>query len=356
MFEIGFTRDFLKPDGSIGIGDIGLGLLEGRPAFHYEFLAENATVLRPEQIAQYDALAVLAPRVTAETLAGADRLTLIARYGVGYDSIDVTACTEHGVALTITPDGVRKPVASAVATFILALAHRVFDQDRAIRVGEGWSRKLDLMGYGLTGKKLGLIGLGNIGSEVIRLMAPFGMEPIAHDPYLAPARAAELGVKLVELETLLAAADFVVVLCALTPETRHLLNADRLSLIKPTSFVINAARGPIIDQVALTRALVDRRIRGAALDVFEQEPIDPNDPLLALDNVIVTPHAMAWTDEWATITGKSAMESVFAIAAGNVPKYVVNKDVVNNPIFQDKLRRYREGSGSGSVSGNGKGQ
>ena len=343
MFRIGFTRDFLKPDGSIGIGDIGLGMLEGRPAFQYEFLPEDTREIRADQITEYDALAVLAPRITAATLAGAERLALIARYGVGYDSVDVAACTERGVALTITPDGVRRPVATTVATFILSLSHRIFEQDRAIRAGEGWTRKLDLMGYGLTGKKLGLIGLGNIGSEVIRLMAPFEMVPIAFDPYIDPAKASDLGVKLVDLDTLLTSADYVVVLCALTAETRHLLNAERLAMIKPTSFVINAARGPIIDQAALTRVLVDRRIRGAALDVFEQEPIDPNDPLLTLDNVIVTPHALAWTDEWATITGKSAMESVFAIAAGNVPKYLVNKDVVNVPAFQEKLRRYREG-------------
>jgi phosphoglycerate dehydrogenase-like enzyme len=343
MFRIGLTRDFLNPDGTIGVGDIGLDALQGKPGVTHEFLAENTPELRADQIRGYDALAVLAPRVSAATLEGADRLAVIARYGVGYDSVDVPACTACGVALTITPDGVRRPVATGVMTFVLALAHRVFDQDRAIRAGEGWSRKLELMGYGLTGKRLGLIGLGNIGSEVARLAKPFDLQPIACDPYVAPERAAELGVPLVDLETLLATADFVVVVCALTPETRHMLNAERLALMKPTAFLINTARGPVVDQVALTAALREGRIRGAALDVFEQEPIDPNDPILALDNVIATPHALAWTDEWAYITGRSAIDSMLAIAAGSVPKYLVNKEVINVPAFQEKLRRYRNG-------------
>jgi D-3-phosphoglycerate dehydrogenase len=343
MFRVGLTRDFLSPDGSLGFGDIGLSLLDGKQSISYEFLAENARELSADQIRNYEALAVLAPRINAATLEGADHLAVIARYGVGYDSVDVGACTKHGVALTITPDGVRRPVAAVVMTFLLALTHRLFDQDRALRAGEGWSRKLELMGFGLTGKKLGLIGLGNIGSEVVRLAAPFDLKPIAHDPYVDPARAVELGVELVDLDTLLSTADFVVVLCTFTPETHHLLNAERLGLMKPSAFLINTARGPIVDQLALTNALSERRIRGAALDVFEQEPVDPNDPLFALDNVIVTPHALCWTDEWAYITGRSAMESILAIASGNVPKYVVNKEVVDIPAFQEKLQRFRDG-------------
>jgi D-3-phosphoglycerate dehydrogenase len=116
--------------------------------------------------------------------------------------------------------------------------------------------------------------------------------------------------------------------------------------MKPTAFLINTARGPIVDQAALTSALTERRIRGAALDVYEQEPIDPGDPLLKLENVIVTPHALCWTDEWAYITGRSAMESILAIASGNVPKYVVNKNVVEVPAFQQKLARFRNEQGA----------
>jgi phosphoglycerate dehydrogenase-like enzyme len=339
-FRIGLTRDFLRPDGTVAFGDIGLGMLEGQPGIEFDYLADNAVELGPDQVRGYDALAVLAPRVSAKTLEGADRLAIVARYGVGYDTIDVPACTAKGVALTITPDAVRRTVATVVMTYVLSLSHRLLEQDRATRAGEGWSRKLDLMGYGLIGKKLGLIGLGNIGSEVVKLARPFDLVPIASDPYVHPDRAAELGVELVDLETLLRTADYVVVLCALTPETRGMLSAGRLALMKPTAFLINAARGPIVDQRALYEALRDRRIRGAGLDVFEQEPIDPADPILALDNVTVSPHALAWTDEWAYASGQSAIRNMLAVAAGQNPTYVVNREVLESPLFQDKLRRY----------------
>jgi phosphoglycerate dehydrogenase-like enzyme len=262
---------------------------------------------------------------------------------VGYDSIDVEACTRAGVALTITPDGVRRPVAVAVLTFLLALSHKLTVKDRLIREGR-WADKLDHMGMGLTGRTLGLIGLGNIGREVFRLTAPLAMRHLAADPYVKPADAAGSGVELVDLETLLRDSDFVVVMCALTERTRHLLNAPRLALMKPTAYLINMARGPIVDQAALTKVLQERRIAGAGLDVFEQEPISPDDPLLKLDNVILAPHALCWTDECFAGIGKSAVESILDVAAGRVPRNVVNQAVLQSPAVQEKLRRYAAGS------------
>ena len=157
-----------------------------------------------------------------------------------------------------------------------------------------------------------------------------------------PAKAAALNVSLVPLETLFETADYVVVTCALTPETRGMVNADRIGRMKPTAFLINVARGPIVNQSALYDALVNRRIRAAALDVFEQEPINPAEPILKLDNVIVTPHAIGWTDEWARLTGESAMTGVLAVARGEAPDFIINTDVVENPKFQAKLRAYGE--------------
>jgi len=307
-FRIGFTRDFLKPDGSIGVGDIGLDLLEGRTDVEWEFLPENNRVLTADELRPYDALAMLGPRLTADSLDGNDRLAIVARYGVGYDTVDVPACTAHGIA------------------------------------GEGWTRKLDLIGAGLQGRKLGLIGIGNVGSEVAKLAAPFGLDIMAVDPYATPARAAAINATLVDLDTLLMQADYVVILCALTDETRGMIDASKLTLMKKTAYLINIARGPIVDQKALYEALVAGQIRGAALDVFEQEPADPDEPLFKLDNVIVTPHAMCWTDEWAHITGQSAVGGILAVAAGEAPGYVVNNEVLDSPAFIAKLARYAEGS------------
>lgn len=339
-FRVGLTRDFLKPDGSIGWGDIRLDLLDADPAVEWEFMPASSAELTPAEIAGYDGLIVLGPRVTAATLAGSERLALVSRFGVGYDNVDVAACTEHGVLLSITPDGVRRPMATIVLTYILALSHRLLQKDRLTRQGR-WAEKFDLMGTGITGKTVGIIGLGNIGREVVKLAAPLEMRFIAADPNVDPAQAAEIGVELVDLETLLATADFVVVLCALTPETHHLINAERLALMKPTAFLINVARGPIVDEVALTEALRQGAIAGAGLDVFEQEPVDPANPILTLDNVIVSPHALCWTYELSRRSGGSIARAVLAMAHGEPPEFVVNRDAIETPLVQAKLRRFQ---------------
>lgn len=328
-FRVGVTRDFLKPDGTLGFGDVGLSMLE-QGGLAWEFMPEPTTELRPEQLAGYDALLLLAPRLTPASLVGVERLKLVARFGVGYDSVDVPACTQHGVLLTITPDGVRRPVAVATLTFLLALAGKLFTKDRLTREGR-WAEKLDHMGTGLTGRTLGVIGLGNIGREVFRLAAPLGMRHIGYDPYLDRAAAAQHEIEWLPLDDLMREADFVCVCCNLNEQTHHLINAARLALMKPTAYVINVARGPIVDQQALTAALRERRIAGAGLDVFEQEPIDPADPLLTLDNVVLAPHALCWTDECFVGIGRSACQSILDVAAGRVPQHVVNREALAHP-------------------------
>jgi len=337
-FRVGLTRDFLKPDGSLGFGDIGLDALDEQPGLAWEFLPESHIELPRAVADEYDALLVLGPKVTTATVAGCQRLALVARFGVGYDNVDVPACTAAGVMLTITPDGVRRPVASSVLAFLLALAHKLPIKDRLTRAGR-WHERLDYMGLGLTGKTLGVIGLGNIGREVFRLAAPLEMRHVGHDPHVTPAAAAAAGIRWLALDELLASADFVVVCCALTTETHHLLDARRLALMQPASYLINVARGPIVDQAALTAVLREGMIAGAALDVFEQEPIDPSDPLLVLDNVILAPHAICWTDECFLNNGRSALRSILDVAAGRVPQFVVNREVLDAPALKAKLRR-----------------
>jgi len=168
------------------------------------------------------------------------------------------------------------------------------------------------------------------------------MRHIAHDPYAIAGVAEAEGVELTDLETLLKESDFLVVAAALTPETRHIINAERLALMKPTAHLISTARGPLVDQVALYEALRDRRIAGAGLDVFEQEPVDPDDPILTLQNVVVTPHALCWTDECERIMGESVLRSIQEVAVGKVPTNVVNREAADTAAMQTKLRRYSE--------------
>lgn len=338
-FRVGVTRDFLNPDGSIGFGDIGLSLLEEAPGLAWEFLADDVREITPAQADAYDALLVLAPRVTAATLAGAGRLALVARFGVGYDNVDVEACNRAGVLLTITPDGVRRPVAASVLTLLLALSHKLLIKDRLTRTGR-WNEKLDYMGIGTTGRTLGVVGLGNIGFEVFRLAAPLEMRHLAADPFRKPEDVRGKGIELVDLDTLLRESDFVAVCCALTPETRHLISAARLALMKRTAFLINVSRGPVVDQAALTRVLQAGRIQGAGLDVFEQEPIAEDDPLLALENVIVAPHALCWTDECFLGNGRSACRSILDLAEGRIPANGVNRGVTSDQRFEAKRLRF----------------
>ena len=212
-FRIGVTRDFLKADGTLGFGDIGLDLLDEAPTVEWEFLAEDTTELRPDQIRGYDGLLALTSTISAETLQGADKLAVVARFGVGYDSVDVAACNEQGVLLTITPDGVRRPVAVMALTYLLALSHKMLAKDRLVREGR-WNERLDYMGMGVTGRTLGLVGLGNIGREICTLATPFGIRCIAADPFVDAAQASTAGAELVELDQLLQRADYVCICCA----------------------------------------------------------------------------------------------------------------------------------------------
>lgn len=338
-FRVGLTHDFLSADGSLALGDIGLELLKNNPKVEYEFLPNVGNELTPELVDQFDALLVLAPRVSARTLDGCQRLTLVARFGVGYDSVDVPACTRNHVLLSITPDGVRRPVAASALALLLAVSHKLLVKDRITRQGR-WHEKLNFMGVGLTGRTLGLVGLGNIGREIFKLAAPLEMRHLAYDPYASAEVAAFLGVELTELDDLLRRSDFVIICCALTAETHHLFEARRLALMKPSSFLINIARGPIVDQAALTDSLQNGRIAGAALDVFEKEPIDADDPLLSLENVLLAPHAICWTDELFRRNGLDACQSILDVAAGRVPKVVVNRDATDLPKMKVKLGRY----------------
>jgi D-3-phosphoglycerate dehydrogenase len=220
-------------------------------------------------------------------------------------------------------------------------------KDRLTRqAAAGFAARANYMGVGLVGRTLGSLGIGNIGAEVFRLAQPFGMTFIAHDPYADAKLAGDLGIELVELDDLFRRADILSVSCPLTPETHHLVNAERLALMKPTAYLINTARGPIVDQKALTRVLQEGRIAGAGLDVLEQEPPDPDDPILALDNVILAPHALCWTDQCFAGIGAADVKAVLEVQHGREPRGVVNRAVLETESWKNRLADYRTRFGS----------
>lgn len=336
-FRVALSGDLRKADGSPTYPDFDLAPLFAAPGVEVAFL-ESASPLRADQLEDFDALILLAHRFAAESIPKSGRLAVVARFGVGYDTVDVEACTRAGIALVITPDGVRRPVAVSIITLMLALTGKLMVKDRLTReAAAGFARRSDYMGVGLVGRTFGSLGIGNIGAEAYRLAKPFDMKFIAHDPYADKAVAAELGIELVGIEDLFRRADILSVSCPLTPETRHIVNAERIALMKPTAYLINTARGPIVDQKALTRALEERRIAGAGLDVLEQEPPEPDDPILVLDNVILAPHALCWTDQCFAGNGAADVKAVLDVQHGREPRGVVNRAVLATEVWKERL-------------------
>jgi D-3-phosphoglycerate dehydrogenase len=330
-FLVGLTRDMLDANGAPTFGQEALRKLETKTRVAWEWLPDEVRELTPEHAARYDALYIGMPLVTRATFAGGTpRTRIIARHGVGYDSVDIAACTDAGVIVTIQPDGVRRPVAVMAMSFILALSQKMLIKDRLTRAGR-WAEKVNHMGMGLIGRTLGLIGAGSIGREIMRLARPFGLNVIATDPYVDPALVEAEGARLTDFDTVMRESDFVVVISLLTPETRHLVNERAFALMKPSAYFINVARGPIVDEAALIATLQAGRIAGAALDVFEQEPVDPKNPLLTMENVIVTPHALCWTDQCFSGLAESGLTTIMDAFAGKRPRNVVNAAVLDDP-------------------------
>ena len=339
--RIGIMRDYFDEKGKFWVPGPGLKLLDDVPNVEYQMLTEFKKETTPDQIAGFDMVVSFRQLWTKQSLAGNDQLISIHRGGVGYERLDVPALTDAGIMLTITPDSVRRPMGVVFLTFILALNMRLLTKDKMVREGR-WAEQSHYQGWGLIGRTLGAVGVGNIGHEMFKLARPLEMKHIAYDPYTTPEAVADVGVQLVDLETVLKESDTLCIICPLNEETRHMIGEKELKMMKKSAFLINAARGPIVDEAALIRALNEGWIRGAGLDVFEQEPVQNNNPLLKMDNVVLTPHALAQTDQtfsymWEIIVGQMA-----AILRGETPYAVVNKEVLDKPALKEKLKKLRE--------------
>jgi D-3-phosphoglycerate dehydrogenase len=330
-YRVGITRDILDSRGAPAFGTAALDILRNAPDVEWEYLPEIVPAITADHAARYDAIYVNNPRVPDAAVARADcRLRVVARHGVGYDSVDVAAMTRAGVVVTHTPSSMPRPVATIALTFVLALAGRLFLKDRITRTGR-WNERMDNMGMGLTGRTLGVIGAGRIGKELLRMARTFDVVLLAADPYVNAIELGYLGARKVDLDTLMAESDFVVVCCLLNDETRHLVGAREFERMKPSGYFINVARGPIVDEAALIDALRAGRIAGAAVDVFEREPVLEDNPLLTMDSVIVTPHSLCWTDECFHNMAVTGLASIVDALAGRRPEFVVNREVLEHP-------------------------
>ena len=275
-----------------------------------------------KEIPKYDALLVRSEtKVTKAVLGVGDRLKVVGRAGVGVDNIDVPAAKERGVVVVNAPLAATNAVAELTLAHMLALARQIPRADQGTKEGK-WEKKA-LMGTELQGKTLGLVGVGRIGGRVAELCRAFGMRVVAYDPYVSQEKAREMGATLVQSPAdVVSQADFVSVHVPLTPETKHLVNAALLSRFKPNAYILNVARGGIVDEAALCEALKAGRLAGAGLDTFETEPLKES-PLAALPNVVLTPHLGASTHEAQTKAGLMVAEEVRKVLAGEKPEFRV---------------------------------
>jgi phosphoglycerate dehydrogenase-like enzyme len=334
-FRVGLPRDILDSRGEPAFGRAALQILDSARDLEWEYLPKIVPAIDADHAARYDAIYVNTARVAEAAVARADcRLRVVARHGVGYDTVDVPAMTRAGVLVTNTPSSMPRPVATTALTFLLVLAGKLF----LTRSGR-WHERMDNMGLGLTGRTLGVVGAGRIGRELLGMARTFDLKLLAADPQVDAIELAYLGARKVALSELLQQSDFVVVCCLLSPATHHLIDAAALGQMRPEAYLINVARGPVVDEAALIDALQSRRIAGAALDVFEQEPVDPANPLLAMDNVIVTPHSLCWTDECFHNMASTGLTSIVDALAGRRPQFVVNPEVLSHARVQAWLAR-----------------
>jgi phosphoglycerate dehydrogenase-like enzyme len=354
IFRINMTGDLLDMNGNADREGLGLNELDQIPYIKYDFMRDLAPshddptyydryyslLIEPRHIADVHSLYVVRPWIKPSTFAdGAENLTVIARAGAGYDKIDVQACTDNDVALFNAPDALTHGTASAALTLMLALAKRLPQQEMAARTGR-WDLQGSIRGQDIEYKTLGIVGMGRSGRELARLIAPFEMKILAYSPHADPAEVEKLGIKLVSLDELFRESDYVSLHPSLRPDTRGMIRREHLFSMKPTAFFINVARGELVDEEALIDLLRERRIAGAGLDVFEEEPLPVESPLIKMDNVILTPHWLPATIDGGRKISASAMGGLKKAARGEVPENVINREVLDKPGFKAKLARF----------------
>lgn len=317
-FKIVIT-DFSDPEHELEEAELRASGLD------YELIRLNARTA--EELAPHardaHALIVQWAQISRPVIEALRQCLVISRYGIGVDMIDLEAATERGIPVCNVPDFCIDEVSTHTLAFVLALNRRLFSHHTHVVTGH-WGGPPGGAPARLTGQVLGVLGLGKIGGAVARKAGSLGLRVLAHDPYVRPEQAPALGVELVGLVDLLRQSDYLCIHCPLTKETRHLIGAPQLARMKPSAYLINMARGPVVDQPSLCQALVQGVIAGAAVDVLEQEPPASDDPLLKLPNVLFTPHTSSWSAESVVQLRRDVARNVIRVLRGETPRAVVN--------------------------------
>jgi phosphoglycerate dehydrogenase-like enzyme len=338
-FHVYQTADFFTAGGDPKFADLGLSVFDNQPQIRLRPLAEHRPQIGADQVAGANGVIVLTPQVTKETVSAADDLLAIGRFGVGYDSVDISACTTADVLVVITAGAVDRSVAEATVGWMIGLVHHIKVKDLLVCEGK-WDDRSRYMGRELRDRTLGVVGLGGIARKLLELLTNWGMkQPLAFDPFVDPTVAAKMGVRLVELDELMRTSDFVSIHCPLTQKTRGLIGRREISLMKPDAYLINTARGGIVDEAALYESLEQNRIAGAALDCFATEPVLEPSRFGELENVLLAPHSIAWTNEMFRDIGRAACQGMVDLSLKRVPRGVANPEVLERPGFKSKWER-----------------
>ncbi|NLC56138.1 MAG: C-terminal binding protein [Armatimonadetes bacterium] len=274
-----------------------------------------------------DIVVVNMVKITPEVVAGWEKPRLVIRHGVGYDNVDVPALTQAGIPLCYIPDYCTEEVAEHAIALLFAGARRLAESRKVLEESSArgqWDFTAVIPVFRIAGKKIGIIGCGRIGSRVYEKLRSFGCDFLICDPYLSEERQRELGITVVDQETVFRNADLITIHTPLTEETRHLVNAKTLALMKPTAYLVNTSRGPMVDHQALAEALRNGTIAGAAIDVFDREPPEPDYPLFGLPNALLTPHLAWYSEDAAWRIREIIIEEVDRFVAGLPPRYCVN--------------------------------
>ena len=310
MFKVGISGDLLNSSDEPCFGMEPLNLLKNREDIEICWLDKSITELDTEITSKFNAILLNLPKANANCVSDSNcKLKIISRFGVGFDSVDIEAMKKKNIIVTNTPNAVRRPVAVAALTMIFAAAGRLLEKDHLVRCGK-WNDRANFMGIGLARKTLGVIGAGNIGTETIELSKPFFKDILAYDPYKSEEFLSGIGATKVDLAELAFKSDFIVILCNLDSNTKGMIKSNFFSNMKRTAYIFNLSRGPVINESHLEDALHAKEIAGAGLDVTEKEPLSTDSKLLKYKNVMITPHALCWTDECFKDIATEAIRSI----------------------------------------------
>ena len=324
QFILGISSDLLTNEGHPCFGNQPLEVLYKEKQISVEWMDPSIQVLSEKETSKYDAILLNSPKLIKESINPRNnKLKIVSRFGVGYDSVDLDVLKKNKIILTNTPNAVRRPVAVASLTMILSLSGKLMIKDKLLREGR-WNERTNHMGVGLINKTLGLIGFGGIGKEFVKISKDLFKEVICYDPFVDKQEMKKLQVEKVDFDEIASSSDFLVILCDLNEKTRGMIDSSFLNKMKRNSYLINLSRGPVVNENDLIISLRQNKIAGAGLDVMTNEPIEENNELINLNNTILTPHSLCWTDE--------CFNSIATEAISSILSYFNNKSVLNRVI------------------------